>query len=145
MKISLRFLLLPLLAVFMAACGRKEVPTTLHGYFYTPDVSMGKESPVHLIMDGVDKGVLPYISGVSKDSVLKPADSVLRATSLQFDFPSGEHKLEARSADGTVLVSTQMYVRFYKDGASSGSGPGEGGNGGYLDGNTKQYVGYLFR
>lgn len=145
MKIAPRFLLLPLIVGLLASCGRKEVPTTIHGFFYTPDPSMGPEHPVHLFMDGVDKGVLPYIATTGKDEVLTTKDSVIRTQTLQFDFPSGEHMLEARTTDGKFVCSSRMNVRYYKNGSGSGLGPGIGGGGASLDGNTRQYVAYLHR
>lgn len=151
MKISPRYLMLPLMAIALSSCARKEIPTTIHGYFYTPDASMGPEQPVHLYMDGVDKGLLPYIAGTKKDEPLSADDSMVRTRTLQFDFPSGEHTLEARTKDGKFVCASRMYVRIYKDGASSGTGPvggyepGTSGSGASYNGNTRQYVAYLFR
>lgn len=145
MNTALRFLLLTLMIGTLASCGRKEVPTSIHGFFYTPDASMGPENPVHLFMDGVDKGVLPYIATASKDEALTAKDSIIRTQTLQFDFPSGEHMLEARTTEGTFVCSSRMYVRYYKNGCGGGFGPGTGGGGASLDGNTRQYVAYLYR
>lgn len=145
MKIAPRFLLLPLIIGLLASCGRKEVPTSIHGFFYTPDASMGPEQPVHLYMDGVDKGLLPYIAGTKKDEPLSADDSIVRTRTLQFDFPSGEHMLEARTTDGKFVCSSRMNVRYYKNGSGGGLGPGIGGGGASLDGNTRQYVAYLYR
>ncbi|GAA4452285.1 hypothetical protein [Rurimicrobium arvi] len=138
MKPSTKTLLMLAATGMLASCTKKEVATTVHGYFYTPDSTVWSENPLHLYLDGVDKGSLPYIGGSDWNIPLTFSSAALESRALKVDFPSGNHIVEARTTSGKTVASSNMSILFYKNEVKSSSTSPIGGAGYYLDDNQKK-------
>lgn len=111
MKNTVKFLLAIVISLSFASC-QKEIPTKMTGYFYTTDVPTS-EVQYRLFVDGVDKGVLPYINQPFETA--DPNDSTMRANSLKVEFMSGVHLFESRKAEGGLVASSEMEFYFTKN------------------------------
>lgn len=127
------------IGMLMQSCTpEKEIPTMLNGYFYTTD-SSSSENPFYLYIDGSKKGVLPYIANKEKYMPLPTTDSNLRSQALQIDFMSGEHLIESRTSDGSIVAASTMSFRFYKN-SSKGSTESKLGGGGSMQSDKDKSV-----
>lgn len=117
----------------VASCHKEEIPTSLSGYFYTPDTK-AIEQPLYLFIDGTNKGKLPYIK-TTANVPLGFSNPELSSKALQFTFMSGKHIFEARRSDGSVMASATITFAFYKNKTESDIYSNVGGAGNVLAGN----------
>lgn len=124
------------LLIINSSC-EKQIPTALTGYFYTTDSSTS-ENDIKLWIDGVDKGYLPFINQVFTDST--KLDSSMQSKALSISIMSGDHLIQAKKSDGTVMASSKMYFKFYKHKTNSGIQSDTGAVGYKLMNNTQQVL-----
>ena len=139
MKYTLIGLFATTILIINSSC-QKQIPTTLSAYFYTSDSSYSEHS-LKLLIDGVDKGYLPFINQSFTDSI--QLDSNMLAQALNVSFMSGTHQIQAIKTDGGIVASSKIYVEFYKHKTKSGIQSDTGAVGYKLINNTQQVLIWL--
>jgi hypothetical protein len=139
MKYTLIGLIATTVLIINSSC-QKQIPTTLQGYFYTTD-SNYSENRLKLLIDGVDKGTLPFINQSFTDSM--QLDSNIQDQALIVTFMSGTHQIQTIKSDGSMVASSKIYFEFYEHKTKSGTQSDIGAVGYKLINNTHQVLIWL--
>jgi hypothetical protein len=112
-------LFLAITALFSSCEKQDEVKPTgnVDTYYYT---SNAESAALTLFIDNADMGELPMIAEKAD-----PTSKTQKATALHIPVLKGTHKVEAKTADGTVISSSEMTFSsrsFSVEGHIGGSG-----------------------